>query len=37
MWLLAGILIVGIPLLVMGLVSDYHEHQYRKQHPEWKS
>jgi hypothetical protein len=34
MWLIAGILIVVVPLVVMGLVADYRERQYKKvQHP----
>jgi len=36
MWLIAGILIVGIPLIIIGFTAAYREQQYRKQHPEWQ-
>jgi hypothetical protein len=36
MWLITGILIVGIPLVIIGFVSAYREQQYKKQHPEWE-
>ena len=34
MWLMAGILIVGIPLIIIGFTAAYREQQYRKHHPE---
>jgi hypothetical protein len=36
MWLITGVLIVVVPLVVMVLVSEHQERQYKKAHPEWQ-
>jgi hypothetical protein len=36
MWLIAGMLIVGVQLIIIGFTYAFREQQYRKQHPEWE-